>query len=229
MEQKRKRGSMEKASYLKRFAFCILGLVLYGFGCFLGVKAGAAGTNAWSTLAIGVSDISGMSYGTATFLISLLIIGIDFLGKGKIGFGTLMNATLVSFFADVFLSLTASIPSPSSMLAGALCSLAGQVVISFATILYLLPSLGAGPRDTLMIIVGKKFPKAPIGSVKLGVEVMALLPGLLLGAPFGLGTVLVMVLQASIFQFACKITRYEPCSVSHEDIPETCRRMAGKH
>lgn len=215
-------------AYCKRFLFCILSLVLYGFGCFLGVKAGDAGTNAWSTLALGVSDISGMTYGTATFLIGLVIIGIDFLGKGKIGFGTLLNASLVPFFSDIFLALTASLPEPSGMLGGALCSLAGQVVISFATILYLQPMLGAGPRDTLMLIIGKKLPKLPIGTVKLGIEVMALLAGLLLGAPFGLGTVLVMVLQASIFQLACKITRYEPRSVTHENILDTCRGLLGK-
>ena len=57
---------------------------------------------------------------------------------------------------------------------------------------------------------------------------MALLAGLLLGAPFGLGTVLVMVLQASIFQLACKITRYEPRSVTHENILDTCRGLLGK-
>ncbi len=215
-------------AYCKRFLFCILSLVLYGFGCFLGVKAGAAGTNAWSTLALGLADVSRMTYGTATFLIGVVIIGIDFLGKGKIGFGTLLNATLVPIFSDIFLACFSFLPNPSNMISGALCSLAGQVVISFATILYLQPQLGAGPRDTLMIIVGKKMPKVPIGTVKLGLEAMALLGGLLLGAPFGLGTVLVMVLQASIFQLACRITRYEPRSVSHENILDTCRGILSK-
>ena len=68
--------------YVKRFALCILGLALYGFGCVLGVKAGDAGTNAWSTLALGFGAKAGLSYGTATFLISLVIITIDLLGKG---------------------------------------------------------------------------------------------------------------------------------------------------
>ena len=49
--------------------------------------------------------------------------------------------------------------------------------------------------------------------------------GVLLGAPFGLGTVLVMILQASIFQMACKVTRYEPRSVVHEDFIDTWRKI----
>ncbi len=216
-------------AYCKRFLFCILSLVLYGFGCFLGVKAGSAGTNAWSTLALGVADVSGMTYGTATFLIGVVIIGIDLLGRGKIGFGTLLNASLVPFFSDLFLEFFSFLPTPSGMISGALCSLAGQVVIAFATILYLQPMLGAGPRDTLMLIVGKKLPKVPIGTVKLGLEALALVAGLLLGAPFGLGTVLVMVLQASIFQLVCRLTRYEPRSVTHENILDTCRALLGKN
>ena len=84
--------------YLKRFALCVLGLALYGFGCVLGVKAGDAGTNAWSTLALGFGGKAGLSYGTATFLISLVIITIDLIGRGKLGFGTFLNLLLIPPF-----------------------------------------------------------------------------------------------------------------------------------
>jgi len=214
--------------YSKRFTLCILGLVLYAFGNFLGVKAGAAGTNAWSTLSLGICEMSGISYGTATFGISILIIIIDFLGKGKLGFGTILNATLIAVFSDVFLALFSFIPNAGGAVSGAVVSLLGQTVISFATIVYMLPALGAGPRDTLLVIIGKKFPKAPIGVVKFGLEMAVLLIGVLLGAPLGLGTVLVLVLQASIFQLVCKICRYEVRSVQHEDVVDTVRRMLKK-
>jgi uncharacterized membrane protein YczE len=214
--------------YLKRFAICILSLALYGVGCVLGVKAGAAGTNAWGTLSLGIAGITGITYGTSTFLIGMAVILIDLLGRGKLGFGTLLNATLVPFFSDLYLTLLSSIPEASTAFAGAICTLAGQTVISFATILYMSPALGCGPRDTLMIIIGKRFPKAPIGTVKFCLEVIVLLVGFFLGAPLGIGTVLIMVLQASIFQFACKVTHYEPRSVKHENIIDTCRRMFRK-
>ena len=214
--------------YWKRFLFCSLSLALYGFGSFLGVKASVAGTNAWSTLALGISGMFSLSFGTASLLISVVILVIDFAGKGKLGFGTVLNTLLIPVFSDLFIALFSFLPDASDPFIGALCSIGGQVVISFATILYMLPALGAGPRDTLMIIVGKKFPKAPIGTVKLCLEIVVLLTGFLMGAPFGLGTVLVMVLQASIFQFACKITRYEPRNVVHEDLVESLRALSRK-
>ena len=56
--------------YGKRFLFCTLSLALYGFGNLLGVKAGAAGTNAWNTLSLGFSEKLAISFGSATLLIS---------------------------------------------------------------------------------------------------------------------------------------------------------------
>ena len=88
--------------YWKRFLFCSLSLALYGFGAFLGVKAGSAGTNAWSTLALGVSAMSGASFGSATLLISLVIIGIDLLGQGKLGF---VNRKLATLAVDAIINM----------------------------------------------------------------------------------------------------------------------------
>ena len=211
-------------NYGKRICICIFSLALFGFGSFLGVKAGNAGTNAWNTLSLGMQDQLGISFGTATLLVSGLIIAIDLLGKGKLGIGSVLNVLLIPFFSDLFLNLLDFVPAASDPLLGAVLSLSGQTVVSFATVFYMLPGLGCGPRDTLMILIGKRFPRVPIGTFKFAIEAVALLAGALMGAPFGLGTVLVMVLQASIFQLVCRVLRYEPRNVHHEDIMETWQK-----
>lgn len=217
-----------KSNYGKRILLCIASLALFGFGSFLGVKAGNAGTNAWNTLSLGLHDQFGISFGTGTFLVSILIIAIDLLGKGKLGVGSILNALLIPFFSDLFLNLLSFVPEAANPVLGSVLSLSGQIVVSFATVFYMLPGLGCGPRDTLMILIGKHFPKVPIGTFKFGIEAVALLAGALMGAPFGLGTVLVMVLQASIFQLVCRMLRYEPRSVHHEDVLETWRNLSEK-
>ncbi|MBR5229709.1 MAG: hypothetical protein IKW01_02540 [Firmicutes bacterium] len=214
------------AEYLKRLTICILGLAAFSLGNFFGVLAGSAGTNAWNTLALGISDTSGISFGTSTFLISIAIIIIDIIGKGRLGIGTIFNIFVISALNDVFIKVITFIPPAGSSVIGAFYTLLGQTIISFATILYLSPALGAGPRDTLMIIIGNKFPAAPIGAVKFGIECGALITGILLGAPFGIGTVLVMVLQASIFQMVCWICHYEPRAIVHENLVDTFRRIS---
>jgi len=213
--------------YSKRRIICLLGLTCYALGNFFGVLAGGAGTNAWNTLGIGIANSSGMSFGTATLMISLVIIVIDLLGKGKLGIGTVLNIFVISALNDVFLEIITFLPPADTVILGVIYTLLGQTIISFATILYLTPCLGAGPRDTLMLIIGKKIPKVPIGAVKFGIEVGVLIVGIFLGAPFGIGTVLVMALQASIFQLACRICRYEPRSIVHEDLMDTFRRITG--
>ena len=211
--------------YLLRLLICSAGLALYGFSNTIGIKAGGAGTNAWSTLALGISGKSGLSFGTATFLVSLLIILIDIFGKGQLGLGTVLNIVLIPVFSDLFLLLFTGIPPVSNVIAGTAVSLIGQTLCSFATIFYMMPELGCGPRDTLMVLVGKRFPRVPIGVIKFCVEITALLIGVLLGAPFGPGTVLIMVLQAAIFQAVCRILRFEPRDITHEVFAETFRNL----
>ncbi len=213
--------------YFKRFGICVMGLILYGLGNAFGVLAGSVGTNAWNTLSIGLSDRAGFSFGTASFIISLIVIVVDLIGKGKIGFGSVLNILIISIFSDIWIRVLGLFPAPGSMAAGLACTLVGQFILSFAMVIYMSPELGCGPRDTLMVILGKKLPKVPIGAVKFGIEMIVLVFGVLMGAPFGIGTVLVMALQASIFQLVCRICRFEPRNLNHEDILDTVRRISG--
>lgn len=214
--------------YGKRTAVCMTGLILCGLGTALGVLAGDVGTNAWNTLALGLQRLTGQSFGTCTFLVSLSIVVIDLLGKGRLGFGSLLNVIFVAWFSDFFLEHLTFLPTADGMALGLVYTLAGQVLMAFATLLYMIPALGCGPRDTLMVLIGKKVPKVPIGAVRFCIEAAALGMGLLLGAPFGLGTVLVMALQATIFQFACQVTRTEPRNIIHEDFSATLKRLRRK-
>ena len=211
--------------YFKRFFICALGLACFAIGNVFGIHAGSAGTNAWNTLALGISGTTSLSFGTVTLLISGLVVLIDIIFKGRIGFGTLMNAILISWFSDLFLAVFRFLPTAQNQLIGAALTIIGQTIISFSTILYMSAGLGCGPRDTLMVIIGNRFPKAPIGFIKFCMELIVMLIGVLLGAPFGLGTVLIMALQASIFQIACRVCRYDPRNHVHEDIFDTIRRI----
>lgn len=211
--------------YFKRFFICALGLACFAIGNVFGIHAGSAGTNAWNTLALGISGTTSLSFGTVTLLISGLVVLIDIIFKGRIGFGTLMNAILISWFSDLFLAVFRFLPTAQNQLIGAALTIIGQTIISFSTILYMSVGLGCGPRDTLMVIIGNRFPRAPIGFIKFCMELIVMLIGVLLGAPFGLGTVLIMALQAFIFQIACRVCRYDPRNHVHEDIFGTIRRI----
>ena len=220
-------GKMIK-EYCRRFFICALGLACFAIGNVFGIHAGSAGTNAWNTLALGISGTTSLSFGNASLILSVVIVVIDIILKGRIGFGTLMNAFLIAWFSDLFLEVFSFLPYAQNQIIGAGLTIIGQTIISFSTVLYMLPGLGCGPRDTLMVIIGKHFPGAPIGVVKFSLELVVMLIGVLLGALFGVGTVLIMALQASIFQFACRVCRYDPRNNVHEDLIDTVRRITHK-
>lgn len=214
--------------YFRRIIICIAGLVLYALGNFFGVVAGPAGTNGWNTLALGLSNTTGLSFGSCVFVIGIVLLVIDYFGKGKLGLGTFMNVFFISWMSDVFLRILTFIPPAPNMTVGVIYTLLGQMIIAFATVIYMKPGLGAGPRDTLMVITGRLVPNVPIGIVKFVLEIAALLAGVVMGAAFGIGTVLVIALQASFFQFACRVCRFEPRDVKNEDLADTFRRITKK-
>lgn len=211
--------------YTRRIIVCVIGLALYALGTVFGVFAGAAGTNGWNTIALGISNTTGISFGTAVLTVSIVILIIDFFGKGKLGLGTFMNALLIPWMSDIFLKVLTFIPDPPNIAVGVIYTLTGQMIIAFATVIYMRPGLGAGPRDTLMVVTGKLVPKMPIGIVKFALEIAALIAGVIMGAAFGIGTVLVIALQASFFQFACRVCRFEPRDVNNEDLADTYKRI----
>ena len=214
--------------YAKRLLVCLCGLALYALGNYFGVLAGSAGTNGWNTMALGLSNVTGMTFGTGVFTIGIALLIIDYLGKGKLGVGTFLNVFLISWLSDVFLRVLTFIPDPPNTAVGVFYALLGQMIIAFATVLYMRPGLGAGPRDTLMVIVSKALPRMPVGLVKFIIEMAALGAGILMGAPFGIGTVLVIALQASFFQFACWVCKFVPREVINEDLADTWRRLRGR-
>lgn len=214
--------------YTKRIAICLTGLAICGLGNFFGVKAGEVGTNSWNSLAIGIANFSGLSFGGATLAISMAVIAFDLIGRGKFGIGTILNAILIPVFSDVFLNILSFVPEFKNTFSGIVSTLLGQILISFGTVLYMSAALGCGPRDTLMVLLGQKLPKLPIGLVRFCLEFAVLIIGMLMGAPFGLGTVAVMILQASMFQFACNVCHFEPRNVKNEDVIDSYKRIRAK-
>ena len=95
----------------KRILICFIGVMLCGMACSLGAMAGAAGTNAWNTLALGIQRHTGLTFGTASLTVSCAIVLIDIVGRGKLGIGTLINVVFTAYFSDFFLAKLAFLPA----------------------------------------------------------------------------------------------------------------------
>lgn len=207
-------------NYLKRTGKLLFGLFLYSLGLTLSIQANV-GLAPWDAFGMGVSNITCISYGNISILtgIVILIVVAGFL-KEKIGMGTVLNTILIGIMVDFMQSINL-IPFMTNFFLGTLMLLLSQVVVSLATYFYISPGMGCGPRDTLMVALGKKFPNVPIGAIRGSIEGTVLLIGFLLGAKVGLGTVIAVFGISFILQYTFKLLKFDIKAVTHENIFET--------
>ena len=104
---------------------------------------------------------------------------------------------------------------------GLLMLLTGQIIVCYSTYLYISVGLGAGPRDSLMVALGKKFPNVPIGIIRGSIEGIVLLIGWLLGAKVGLGTVIYVFGISSVLQTTFRLLNFDVKSIVHESLFDT--------
>jgi uncharacterized membrane protein YczE len=208
-------------SYLNRFARLIAGLFLYAVGIYLSVQA-SIGLAPWDAFSMGISLVTGISFGNVVVITGILIIGIDFFLREKIGFGTLLNAVLIGKFLDLIAWLD-WIPQMKGFISGILLMILGQVVISLASYLYIGAAMGCGPRDALMVALMRRFPKVPVGLVRGILEGSVLLIGWLLGAKVGMGTVLAVFGIGFILQWTFHLLHFDVKSIQHENFADTIK------
>ncbi|MGF6375709.1 putative membrane protein YczE [Clostridiales Family XIII bacterium PM5-7] len=205
--------------YCVRTIRVLFGLFLYALGIYLTVQANI-GLAPWDAFAQGLSFLTGIQLGTMITLSGMVILVIVMLLKEKVGIGTILNTVLIGIFVNL-LNWMKLMPKLDSFALGIVFLLVGQIVICFGSYFYISPGLGCGPRDSLMIAVGKRLTKVPIGAVRMGIEATALLVGFLLGAKVGIGTVIAVLSIGFILQGVFYILRFDAKAVVHESLIDT--------
>ena len=208
-------------NYGKRFLRLLFGLFFYAMGVYLCVQANV-GLAPWDAFSMGIAKATGISFGDIVVLSGIAIIAIDFLLREKIGFGTILNAVLIGKFYDLIAWLDI-LPRQETLLSGIALMLLGQLVIAIASYLYIGAGMGCGPRDTLMVALGKRFSKAPIGLIRGLLEGSLLLIGWLLGAKVGIGTIIAVFGIGVIIEYTFKLLRFDVKGIQHENFIDTIR------
>jgi len=209
--------------YAKKTIRLLWGLLLMALGLFLTVQADI-GLAPWMALAVGCSLLTGATIGSMSIAISLLVIIIDLLLKEKLGFGTILNGVMIGTFIEI-IERSGLIPLMPSFLFGLLAVLIGLCLICLGSYYYIEAGLGCGPRDALMVALGKRCPRVPIGMVRSMLEGGVLCLGWLMGAKVGVGTVIFVFGIGSILQLTFTLLRFDVKGVVHEDVFDTIRAL----
>ncbi|WWD82886.1 hypothetical protein TEGL_12820 [Terrisporobacter glycolicus ATCC 14880 = DSM 1288] len=203
-----------------------LGFIIYGLAIVVMIHANI-GLSPWDVLHQGISLKTGLTMGQISIGVGIIIIIIDaFMGEG-IGFATLGNVFLIGTFLDIFEGFNI-IPYANNLFTGILMMLIGIVLAAIATVLYLKPALGSGPRDGLMLAINKRSSKS-VGRIRTIIELTALTVGWLLGGSVGIGTIISGFGLGYAIQIAFKISHIDSKSLTHESIIESIKSLKNKN
>ena len=178
-----------RGGYGARSISLVFGLFLFAFAIVL-ILESELGLSPWDVLNQGLSEHTPLSFGMANVAVGLTVLGVAWALGGKPGWGTVANAVLVGTFIQGLTGIDALSGLSDDGLAVRIPLLLGGIaLIGPASAFYIGADLGAGPRDTLML-VGARRTGLRIGIVRAGLELTALIIGIVLGGTFGVGTVL---------------------------------------
>ena len=201
----------------------IAGLFVFAFGVHLTIFANI-GLAPWDCLGMGISYHTPFNYGISMTLMALGILGIDIMLREKIGYGTVIDALLTGNFVQLFNSAN-PLPLNDHMGRGILIMLAGFVFMALGMAIYMKSEQCCGPRDALLVGLGKRLPRVPIGIVAAVLWILVLLVGWMLGGPIGIGTVISTFGAGLVMQLVYNLIRFEPRDLRHRSLIETTREL----
>lgn len=203
-------------NWLIRYTFFFLGLIFFGLGIAISVKVQHLGLHPWDVLNVAFFDRFGLSIGTWSVIVGLVLILISLLVRRKyVNIGTFLNALLIGPILDLFLWLDI-LPDASHTWTDYLLLLLGILIVGTGGGLYVAGGIGAGPRDGFMLSMSEKTGLS-VSKARIVVECVVLLIGYLLGGPVFLVTFFYTFLLSPVFQFSLRIftqLRNELCSAS---------------
>ncbi len=203
----------------------VFGLLIFSFGVHLTIYANI-GLAPWDCLGMGLSYHTPLNYGLSMTMIAVIILLIDLCLHERIGFGTVIDALLTGNLVQMYNNLN-PFPENHSLWLGIVIMLTGFAFMALGMFVYMKAAQCCGPRDSLLVGLGKRMPRIPIGVVEIILWAAVLLAGWLLGGPVGIGTVISTVGAGAIMQAVYSLLHFEPRDIRHRDIIETVKILAG--
>lgn len=192
---------VRKKTFIRDFAVIQVGFALFGTSIALMIRANL-GTSPWVVLEVALAQITGLTPGTLSVIVGLLVLSGSLILRERIGWGTLSNILFIGPWEDLALYFIPAVrdhlPVQMGMLLGAI------FLMGVASAIYIGVDAGAGPRDSLMLAV-KRTSGWSLRRARGSIEVIVVLLGWLLGGPIGIGTVVFALLIGFSIQWGFRL------------------------
>ncbi|MCQ6276381.1 BCR, YitT family protein [Bacillus sp. V3B] len=183
-----------------RLAVYLIGLSINALGIALTIFS-TAGVGSWDAAAIGMNNYFGLTIGTWTIAIQVLIVvTTKIIERKRFQYGSMLAIIIRSIFLDVWMYLIFNhIEIPSSLVIQWLVFLLGTLAIGIGIGIYIEAKFPKSPVDGLMLALHHRF-HWNLNVSRIVVELGGTLLGFLLGGPVGLGTLIIALFVGKIIQ-----------------------------
>ena len=172
---------------IARWLSLLVGLALFAVGIVMLLES-RLGLSPWDVLNQGIAKHTPLSFGIANTAVALVVLAVSWRLGAAVGPGTVANALLIGVLVDVLMRTHAFAGvEDESVLVRALVMAGGILVIGGASALYIGGALGAGPRDSLMLVLSRRSGRRA-GLVRTVLESSVTAIGFALGGKVGVGT-----------------------------------------
>jgi uncharacterized membrane protein YczE len=177
-----------RGGLVARSVALVVGLFLFALAVVFQLES-QLGLSPWDVLHQGLAKHTPLSFGEAIIVVGVLVVAVAWALGARIGVGTVANAVLVGAFTQALTAIDwvdALSDDPLGVRIGLL--VAATALFGIGSALYIGAWLGAGPRDSLMVVIGERTGRR-LGLVRAGLELLALAAGFALGGKIGIGTI----------------------------------------
>ena len=210
---------MNRKSIIIGWLKIVIGLLIFSLGVHLTIRANL-GLAPWDCLGMGISFQTPLNYGLSMTMIGVMILLIDISIKEKIGFGTIIDALLTGNAVQLFNDID-PFPETTNTFVGILIIVAGLALMAIGQYFYMSSAQGCGPRDALLVGLGQRLSRLPIGVVQIILWGTVLLTGWLLGGPVGIGTIVSTFGSGIVMQTVFTFIKFEPRAIEHRSVIDT--------
>ena len=181
-----------RGGLVARWVALLVGLFLFALAIVCQLES-KLGLSPWDVLHQGIAEHTPLSFGAANVVVGVVVMAVAWALGATIGFATVANSVLVGAFVQALTAIGAVDSLADDPLGVRIALLVvAMPIYGVASALYLGAGMGAGPRDSLMVVVGARTHRR-LGVVRAGIELLALAVGFALGGTVGIGTVVFAV------------------------------------
>ena len=195
----------------RRFAALARDIILIEIGLMISCLGtalfytGNLGSGAMATFSDGLHRVLGITYGQANLAANVaLLIVLFVLDRRLINVGTVLCVFTIGLWVDLFNGMLSGIDAQAmSMAARVLLSVAGSALMGVGLGMYVAVGRGFGALEGIVKLLCAKTDMS-MRIAKIIQDAVLVLLGALMGAAWGVGTLIAIVLTGPVLQESCK-------------------------